>query len=114
MNLTLEQLHQEIGNAVLAVTQDRDWKLLIYAEVEKGVVSADLFYVTKDRLVRFLFCPEPVKMLVYSFWEQWQKHPGNFEWRVMCYLVNDGRFKVDLAYPDQLDKNARVSDRRPL
>jgi len=102
MNLSLEQLNQEIGNAALAVAQDIKGKLVIYAEVENGVVSADIFYVNYEGIVRFLFCPKPTKMLIYSFWDQWKKHPGK------------GRFKVNLIYPDKLNKNERVSDRRPL
>jgi hypothetical protein len=114
MNLSLEQLNQEIGNAALAVAQDIKGKLVIYAEVENGVVSADIFYVNYEGIVRFLFCPKPTKMLIYSFWDQWKKHPGKCEWRVMCYVIDEGRFKVNLIYPDKLNKNERVSDRRPL
>lgn len=114
MNSTIEQLYQDIGLAALAIADDLSGKLLIYSEVEDGVVSADLFYVNNANLVRFRFCPKTMKDLIYSLWEHWQQHPNSREWRVMCYIAEDEKFGIDLTYPDQIKKGEDVSDRRPL
>jgi hypothetical protein len=45
MNALLEKLYQEIGQEALQAANDLSGKLLIYAEVSDGVISADMFYV---------------------------------------------------------------------
>src|SRR5215467_7154153 len=114
MNLTIEQLYQEIGQAALAIADDLAGRLLVYAEVEDGVVSADLFYVDTAGVVRFRICPWEMQELVYLLWQRWQEHPGNPEWRVMCYIIDGGKFRIQLTYPDQVNKDEDLSDRQPL
>jgi hypothetical protein len=113
MSLTIEQFYQEIGQAALALAEGLAGKLVIYAEAEDGVIAADLFYVTKDSVVRFRFCPPPMRDLIYRFWEHWKAQPGNREWRAMAYVVDGGKFSIDLTYPDQVDPQEDISDRRP-
>ena len=45
MNSTIEKLYQEIGQEALQAANDLSGKLLIYAEVSDGVISADMFYI---------------------------------------------------------------------
>lgn len=114
MTHEIEGLYQDIGRAALACAESLAGKLLLYAEVEDGVVSADIFFVNHSGVVQFRFCPPPIKALIYSLWESWQKQEGNREWRVMCYVIDGGKFSIDLVYPDQIDAHEDVSDRRPL
>lgn len=115
MNQTIERIYQEIGQEAISIANGFNGKLLIYAEVEDSVVSADLFYETNQAgYVRFKFCCQSLIRLIQSLWEQWKTYPGNREWRVMCYLIKDGRFCIDLTYPDQIDGDQDLSDRRPL
>lgn len=89
-------------------------QLLLYAEVEDGVVSADLFYRTSDHSVRFRYCPTQMVEAVYALWQAWKTIPGNREWRAMSYAANNGKFSMELLYPDQLILREDVSARRPL
>lgn len=114
MELVIEQLYQEIGQAALSQAEELAGKLLVYAEIEDGVISADLFYVTQSGVVRFRFCPKPMQELIYSLWERWKEKPENREWRVLCYVIDGGKFSIDLTYPDQIKRDEEVSDRRPL
>jgi hypothetical protein len=50
---TIEQLYEEIGKAAIAHAEALSGKLLVYAEVEDGVPSADIFYVNEAGVVRF-------------------------------------------------------------
>jgi hypothetical protein len=75
MNSTIEQLYKDIGLAALDLADDLAGRLLVYAEVEDGVISADIFYVNTASVVRFRFCPEVIRELIYALWEQWKKHP---------------------------------------
>lgn len=112
--MTVEQMYQEIGQAALTIAEGRAGKILVYAEVEDGVISCDEFYVDQAGIVQFRFRPTPMKELIYSLWEQWKKQPGNREWRAMSYMIDGGRFGIDLKYPDQIDPNQSFSERRPL
>lgn len=113
MSSTIEQMYSEIGHAALDLAEDFGGKFLVYAEVEDGVISADLFYLNNAGTVRFRFSPKPMQDLIYSFWERWKEQQGNREWRTMSYVIDSGKFSIDLAYPDQINKNEDVSDRRP-
>ncbi len=114
MSLTVEQMYQEIGSAALGVAQDLAGKLIVYSEVEDGVISANIFYENLAGEVRYRFSPKRLEELIYSFWEQWAAAPGNHEWRAMTYVIEGGKFNIDLTYPDQIDPDSDLSERRPL
>jgi len=113
--MSLEGLFQEIGLEAVAVAgDDLAGRLLVYAEVADGVISADLFYKTREGPVRLVLGPRPLKEIIYELWEQWKAQPGNGEWRVMSYVVDkEGKLTVDITYPDDLDKEEGLEDRRP-
>ena len=114
VNADIESLYHAIGQEALASAPDIGGRLLVYAEVQDGVVSADLFYVqSPKRPIRFRFCTPAMRDLIVSLWEKWQGVPGNREWRVMCYVIDGGKFNIDLTYPDQLNEDEGLPDRRP-
>lgn len=113
MNPKIDQLYQEIGQEALAAADALAGKTLVYAEIEAGVISADIFFATKSSGVQFRFCPKPMQALIYSLWEHWKALPGNREWRVMCYVIDGGKFNIDLTYPDGVKEEEELSDRRP-
>lgn len=113
MSSTIEQMYPEIGQAALGLAEGLAGKLLVYTEVEDGVISADVFYVNQAGVVRFRFSPKPMQELIYSFWERWKEQPGNREWRAMSYVIDGGKFKIDLSYPDEINPDEDLSERRP-
>jgi hypothetical protein len=91
-----------------------DGRLLVYAVVEDRVISADILYKSRQGDVRLVIGPHPFKDVVYELWEQWKAQPGNEEWRAMSYVIDpDGKLTVDLTYPDHVDIEEIVTDRRP-
>jgi hypothetical protein len=110
-----ERSYQDIGNAALAIAgDDLGGRLLVYAEAGSGVISADVAYVSKQTGgVRMRVGPPAVKRTVYEFWELWRARPGNQEWRIMCYVIDDGRFGIDLTYPPDVRSDEGQSERRP-
>ncbi len=114
MNPKIESLYSQIGQTALGLAEGLAGKLLVYAEVEEGVVSADIFYMNDGGDVRFRFAPRSMKELIYSFWELWKQEPGNQEWRAFSYLIEDGRFKIDMSYPDEINPDEDTSERRPV
>lgn len=114
MNADIESLYQEIGRESFAVATDLQGKLLVYAEVENGVISGSIFYEKgASRTVTFKFCPESLRDLIYSLWEKWSAQPGNAEWRAMAYLIQDGKFSIDMVYPEQITSDEGLPERRP-
>jgi hypothetical protein len=101
----VEELLQEVGREAVAIAgDDLAGRLLVYAEVEDGVISADLLYRTRKGDVRLVLSPRPLKETVYELWQRWKAQPGNEEWRVMSYLVDkDGKLTIDLTYPEDVD-----------
>ena len=113
MSLTVEQLYQQIGRAATSLADDLAGKLLIYAEIEDGVISSDVFYVNQVGVVRFRLSPKPMRELIYSFWRQWKEQPGNRVWRTMAYVIDGKKFSIDLTYSDQINLDEDVAERRP-
>lgn len=114
MNSKIEHLYQSIGREALNTAPALGGRLLVYSEVESGVASADIFYVEEGcDVIRFRFAPLALQEQVYSLWTEWMKHPGNREWRALSYVIDDGKFTIDLTYADQLVSGEALSDRRP-
>lgn len=113
-NVNFEDFYQAIAQEALASAQNIDGRLLVYSEIEDGVVSADLFYVqsTDDR-IKFRFGSSQMKNLITSFWDAWRRTPGNKEWRVMSFVIEGSAFNIEFSYPDQIDESEDLSDRRP-
>lgn len=103
----------DIGRAALAESGDGTGRLLVYAEVEDGTISCDIFYEPVSGQLRFRFASSSLQSLVYRFWDQ-GRLTGDGEWRVMSYFVNGSKFSMDLTYPEQLVDGEDTQDRRPL
>lgn len=114
MEVTIEGLYQSIGHEAVRAVRDLAGRLLVYAEVESGVVSVDIFYIKKGSdEVCFCFAPLSLVETVKLFWSKWKSQAENREWKVMCYLVDENKFTIDLTYPEQLMSQESLSDRRP-
>ncbi len=113
MTSEIEQLYQDIGTQAVAAANGPVKKLLLYAEVQPGVVSADIFYTMgTSPAVKFLFASDALLATVYRFWTQWKQQTGNREWVVMLYVLENGRVNMELNYANQLDANEDIAERR--
>ncbi|MBS0364080.1 MAG: hypothetical protein JSR98_22120 [Proteobacteria bacterium] len=102
---------QIIGQETLRAAHDPTGKVLLYAEVEDGVISADIFSRAASEKVRFRFGPQALKSLIYSYWEAENGPSGR--WATMCMIIDGGRFKVSFEYPDALEPGEETHERRP-
>jgi hypothetical protein len=115
---SVEDLFQEIGREAVALAgKDLAGRLLVYAEVEDRAVSADLLYKNREGAVRLVLGSRPLKELVFDLWERWKAESGYAEWRVLSYVVDtdgkEAKITIDLTYPDDVDVEEDVTDRRP-
>jgi hypothetical protein len=104
----VEELLQEVGLEAVAIAgDDLAGRLLVYAEVEDRVISADLLYKNCEGDRAPYAGLRPLKELVYEMWQRWKAEPGNEEWRVMSYIVDtvdkDAKMAIDFTYPDDVD-----------
>ena len=106
--------YQRIGQAALAVSGERVSKLLVYSEVEDGVVSADIFYQLQGRsTVDFRFAPPAMRELIYEYWQAGDKEIAPRSWAALKFVVEGGSFSTSFSYPDQFDSNEDLAERRP-
>lgn len=101
---------QRIGARAIAASHSANGKILLYAEVAEGVISADLFSQSSDEPVRFRFSPPELKALIYEWWEGL---PASERWATMAFSIDGGRFTCSFGYPDVLLAEEHLEDRRP-
>lgn len=89
---------------------DGQGKVLLYAEVEEGAISADLFSQTEDGTVRFRFSSAALKKAIYEYWEA--ERP-DARWATMGLTVENGAFVIELQYENLLIAGESVVERRP-
>lgn len=99
---------QRIALLSREAAHDADGRLLLYAEVEDGVISADLFSQFRGGPVRFRFAPAGLREAIYSDWEA-----AKDRWATYALLVENGRFSLSLQYEDSLKHDEALHDRRP-
>ena len=105
---------QEIAHRVLSASPSFNGTALLYAEVENGVISADLFFQSSPgSVVQFRFATTELRDLIYAAWESGFANTAPKSWATMQLMAGDGRVNVNLQYPDQIDQNEDLSDRRP-
>ncbi|EHQ07722.1 hypothetical protein [Leptonema illini] len=113
MNSTIESIYHQLGTYALAYAERLNGKLLIYAEIEEGVISADMFYHEGSRkVVRFRFCPKEIREFIKDLWKEWQKVTGNKEWNGMIFILENTNFNIEYIYPDQMIEDGGLHDRR--
>jgi hypothetical protein len=105
---------QRIGQLAREIAGADAEKILIYSEVESGVISADLFFnSSKDETVRFRFASSELEEEIYCYWESSKSEiPGR--WRVMRYAITKGKFTIDFKFPEDVNPDEGLSDRRPI
>lgn len=103
-------LLQELGSGIVEAAHDPAGKVLLYVEAEDGKISSDIFSQVSGAPVRYRYSPEWLKDIIWSYRES---EPPSSRWATMAFVVSEGRFSVDLSYPDQLNPEEYLIDRRP-
>jgi hypothetical protein len=110
----MKDYYQSIGQAALAVAREPRAKILVYAEVEDGVISCDVFFLLPaEREVRYRFSTQELRDLVYELWEVGQHPVTPKSWASMRFHIDDGKFDVEYSYPEEIDPAEGLPDRRP-
>lgn len=103
-----ERLLNEIGRLL---TEDRDYPLeptLLYAQLDRNVVGESIF---KELDNQILFRWPVIDGLPNALLDLWEAQEG-YRWAEMEYLLRDGKFEVAYIYPDEIDPEEDVVERR--
>ena len=109
-----DDYYQRIGQAAVTECAGAE-RILLFSEMEDGVTSADLFFLNPgDEAVQFRFASREFQNLIY---ESWEKGAGEIQarsWLALTFTIDNGKFDAKFTYPDQVDSEEYLSDRRPL
>ena len=79
----------------------------VHAEIDDGVTRPAVFYLVAPGKLRYVDATDQLECDAYALWESW-KGNGNAEWRVMNYLIVDGKLSIDYVYPEQIDESENL------
>jgi hypothetical protein len=104
-----EHLLAEIGALLMTDDDYPSEPTLLYAELDFNMIGESIF---KEIDNYFLFRWPVNERLSYALLELWEAQGGNYRWSELEYVVRDGRFEVTYFYPDEIDPEEDVIERR--
>lgn len=111
--MTIEDCFLRIGQLALEELADLQGKVLVAAEVQPGVIESAIFYERGlAKVVTYRYCSDALEDCLYDLWEQWNA-AGNAVWFGIEYAVENGRFQIGYAYPNQINFDQGAIERRP-
>lgn len=104
-----EGLLNEIGRLL---ADDHEYPFeptLLYAQLDHNMIGESIF---KELGNQILYRRPVNKRLPYALLDLWEMQEGEDRWMEMEYLVRNGRFEVAYIYPDAIDAEEDVVERR--
>lgn len=104
-----EHLLNEIGQLL---AEDGEYPLnstLLYAQLDRSMVGESIF---KELDNEILYRRPIIEGLPYALLDLWEAQEGDDRWVEMEYLVRNGAFEVVYIYPDEIDPEEDVVERR--
>lgn len=104
-----ERLLDEIGVLLMDDSEYPSEPTLLYAELDHDVVGQSIFKELGNQL---LFRWPYNQRLPDALLELWEAQEGQERWSELEYVLRDGRFDVAYFYPDEIDPEEDVTERR--
>lgn len=104
-----EKLLNEIGQLL---TKDREYPFeptLLYAQLDRNMVGESIF---KELGNQILYRWPVIEGLPYALLDLWEAQEGDDPWAEMEYVFRNGKFEVAYIYPDEIDPDEDVVERR--
>ena len=104
-----EHLLNEIGQLLMA---DGEYPLeptLLYAQLDNNMIGESIF---KELGNQFLYRWPLNERLPYALLQLWELQEGNDRWTELAYVLRDGLFEVVYIYPDEIDPEEDILERR--
>ncbi len=107
----LNSLVNEIGEYIDG-NVNVESSVLIYAEFEDGFVTSNIFLSSLAGVV-CQKCSEQLVNILHSHWEKSCSVDGNESWFSIAFFWSDNKFSIDVKYPNEVDLDEFITDRRP-
>jgi hypothetical protein len=104
-----EQLLNEIGSLLMQDEEYPSQPTLLYAQLASNMVGESIF---KELGNQFLYRHPLNQRLPYALLDLWELQDGPDRWSEMEYVLRDGRFEVAYFYPDEIDPEEDLIERR--
>ncbi|MHA6723216.1 hypothetical protein [Sphingomonas sp. RS2018] len=104
-----EELLAEIGGLLM---EDHDYRVeptLLYAQLDHNFTGQSIFKEVGNQL---LFRWPMNERMTYALLELWEVQDGQVRWSELEYVLRDGRFDAAYFYPDEIDPQEDVIERR--
>lgn len=82
---------------------------LLYAQLGHNMIGESIF---KELDNQFLYRWPVNERLPYALLELWESQEGNDRWAELEYVLRDGRFEVAYNYPEEIDAEEDILERR--
>lgn len=104
-----ERLLDVIGESLMEDSEYPSEPTLLYAQLDHGMIGQSIY---KDLGNQILFrCPIKDR-LCEALLELWESQEGHERWSELEYVLRDGRFDVAYFYPDEIDPDEDLLERR--
>lgn len=104
-----EQLLNEIGRLLMEDGEYSSEPTLLYAQLDHNMIGQSIFKELGNQL---LFRWPINQRLPYALLELWEAQDGQDRWSELEYVLRDGNFDVAYFYPDEIDPQEDVTERR--
>ena len=104
-----EHLLLEIGQLLMEDEEYPSQPTLLYAQLAENMIGESIF---KELADHFLYRWPVNERLPYALLELWEAQEGDERWTEMEYVLRDDRFEVAYIYPDEIDPDEDVVERR--
>lgn len=104
-----EKLLNEIGQLLM---EDRKYPVeptLLYAQLDRNMVGESIF---KELGNQVLYRRPVIEGLPNALLDLWEAQEGEDRWAEMEYLLRDGKFEIVYIYPDEIDAEEDLVERR--
>ena len=97
-----------IGQHLADILEQHPDGSYMYAEVDEGSCEAGVFLDEGEQVVYF----DPSDELFDALFDLWEFAEADKKWVVLHYEVKNGAFAVRFSYPDQIDPEESIVERR--
>lgn len=104
-----ERLLTEIGELLMEDDEYPSEPTLLYAELDFNFVGESIFKELGNQLV---FRWPLNERLMYALLELWEAQGARDRWSELEFVLRDGRFEVTYFYPDEIDPEEDLIERR--
>lgn len=104
-----ESLLNEIGQLLISDEEYPFEPTILYAQLDYNVVGESIF---KELGNQFIYRWPINKRLPYALLELWEEQDGQDRWSELEFVLRDGKFEVAYFYPDEIDPDEDVIERR--